>query len=160
GYWWAPDDSAIAFERYDEAAVPVVKRSEVYADRTETIEQRYPAAGKNNVVVQLGLISPSGGDARFIDLGPNPDIYLTRVDWLPDGKQLSYQLMSRSQQRLDLKLVDAATLTQRTLLTEASKTWIDLNDDLHFLKSQNAFVWASERSGWKHLYLYGIDGTL
>jgi dipeptidyl-peptidase-4 len=160
GYWWAPDDSAIAFERYDETAVPIAKRSEVYADRTETIEQRYPAAGKNNVVVKLGLVSPQGGDVRFVDLGPNPDIYLTRVDWLPDGKRLSYQLMSRSQQRLDLQLVDAATLAQRTLLTEESKTWINLNDDLHFLKSQDAFIWASERSGWKHLYLYGVDGKL
>lgn len=40
GYWWAPDDSAIAFERYDESKVPVVKRTEVYADRTDVIEQR------------------------------------------------------------------------------------------------------------------------
>jgi dipeptidyl-peptidase-4 len=165
GYWWAPDDSAIAFERYDEAKVPIVKRTEVYADRTDTIEQRYPGAGKNNVEVKLGLISPEGGDARFVDLGTDDatksaDIYLTRVDWLPDGKRLSYQLMQRSQQRLDLNLVDAKTLQQRTLLIEESKTWINLNDDLRFLKSQDAFVWASERSGWKHLYLYALDGKL
>lgn len=165
GYWWAPDDSAIAFERYDEAKVPVVKRTEVYADRTDTIEQRYPAAGKNNVEVKLGLVSPAGGDVRFVDFaaidsGRSTDIYLTRVDWLPDGKRLSYQLMQRSQQRLDLNLVDAKTLQQRTLLTEESKTWVNLNDDLRFLKSQDAFVWASERSGWKHLYLYTLDGKL
>jgi dipeptidyl-peptidase-4 len=160
GYWWASDDSALAFERYDDAKVPVVKRTEVYADRTDTIEQRYPGAGKNNVEVKLGLVSPGGGEARFIDLGGNPDVYLVRVDWLPDGKRLSYQRMQRSQQRLDLNLVEAKTLQQRTLLSEESKTWINLNDDLHFLKSQDAFVWASERSGWKHLYLYALDGTL
>ena len=160
GYWWAPDDSAIAFERYDEAGVPVVKRAEVYANRTDTIEQRYPAAGKNNVVVKLGLVSPDGGDLRFVDLGADPDIYLTRVDWVPDGKRLSYQVMPRSQRRLDLKLVDAKTMAQRTLLAEQSRTWINLNDDLHFLKSREAFVWASERSGRKHVYLYGLDGKL
>ena len=44
GYWWAPDDSAIAFARIDESPVPVQKRYEVYADRTDVVEQRYPAA--------------------------------------------------------------------------------------------------------------------
>ena len=82
------------------------------------------------------------------------------MDWLPDGKRLTYQLMQRNQQRLDLNLVDAATLNQRTLLSETRPTWVDLNNDLHFLKNQDAFVWGSDRSGFHHLYLYTLDGTL
>jgi dipeptidyl-peptidase-4 len=160
GYWWAPDDSAVAFERFDEAKVSLVKRFEVYADHSDVIEQRYPAAGATNVEVRLGLIAPGGGAARWIDLGPNPDIYLCRVDWLPDGKRLSYQLMQRDQQHMDLMLVDAASLAQRKLLSETSKTWIELNEDLHFLEHQDAFVWASDRSGFKHVYMYGLDGRL
>lgn len=160
GYWWAADDSAIAFERYDEANVAVVKRSEVYADHTEVIEQRYPAAGKNNVTVKLGLVAPDTGVTRWVDLGEDSDIYLVRVDWLRDGKHLSYQLMPRNQQSLQLRLVDVATLEQRTLLKESSATWINLNSDLRFLKDGQSFVWASERSGYKHLYLYALDGSL
>src|SRR5690606_12165438 len=30
GYWWAPDDSAIAFARIDESPVPLVRRSAMY----------------------------------------------------------------------------------------------------------------------------------
>lgn len=160
GYWWAPDDSLIAFERYDDSHVPVTRRFEVYPDRTDVIEQHYPAAGDPNVRVKLGLIAPSGGEPRWIDLGRNPDIYLVRVDWLPDAKSLSYQRMQRSQQRLDLQRVHVATLQQRTLITETSKTWINLNEDLHFLKNKPAFVWGSERTGWHHLYLYNLDGKL
>lgn len=160
GYWWAPDDSLIAFERYDDSRVPVIRRFEVYPDRTDVIPQHYPGAGDPNVRVKLGLIAPSGGAPRWIDLGKNPDIYLVRVDWLPDSQKLSWQRMQRSQQKLDLQLVDVATLKQRTLLTETSKTWINLNNDLHFLKKQSAFVWGSERNGWHHLYLYDLDGKL
>jgi dipeptidyl-peptidase-4 len=160
GYWWAPDDSAIAFERYDEIHVPVIKRTEVYADRTEVIEQRYPAAGAPNVEVKLGLVAPVGGEARWVDLGENKDIYLARVKWLPNGKRLSYQIEQRNQQRLELKLIEVATLEQRTLLTETSATWINLNDDLRFLKNGESFIWGSERTGFLHLYLYGIDGKL
>jgi len=165
GYWWAPDDSAIAFERYDETHVPVTRRFEIYADRTDVVKQRYPFAGDPNVQVKLGLIAPTGGEPRWIDLGSNhaaadQDIYLTRVQWLPDSKQLSYQRMPRNQQLLDLQLVDVATLAQRTLLTETSNTWINLNDDLTFLGNDKGFIWGSERTGFHHLYLYGLDGKL
>ena len=159
GYWWAPDDSYIAFERYDETHVPVIKRMEVYPDRTEVIEQRYPAAGKNNVAIKLGLVSPADGNMRWIDLGEETDVYLARVDWLPDSKHLSYQLEQRNQQQLDLKRVDVASLEQQTLLTERSDTWINLNSDLRFL-DDGSFIWASERSGYLHLYRYDHDGTL
>ena len=93
GYWWAPDDSAIAFERYDEAKVPVTKRTELFADHTDVVDQHYPVAGAANVAVKLGLVSPGGGQPRWIDLGKDADIYLTRVNWLPDGKRLTYQRM-------------------------------------------------------------------
>ncbi len=160
GYWWAPDDSAIAFERYDESQVDEVKRTEVYADRSETISQRYPAAGRPNVVVQLGLVKPNSDVARWVDLGADKDIYLARVDWLPDGKRVSFQRESRDQRRLDLIAIDVASLRQRTLLSETSATWINLHDDLRFLKSEDAFVWASDRDGHTHLYVFGLDGKL
>jgi len=68
--------------------------------------------------------------------------------------------MPRSQQKLELRLVDAKTLAQRVLVTETSPTWINLNNDLTFLKDGKSFLWGSERSGYHHLYLYGIDGKL
>ncbi|HEY6893594.1 MAG TPA: alpha/beta fold hydrolase [Rhodanobacteraceae bacterium] len=162
GYWWAPDDSLIAFERYDESGVDEIKRNEVYADRTETVSQRYPAAGRPNVSVRLGLVRPHDMRARWVDLAPDPgrnaDIYLARVNWLPDASALTFQRETRDQQTLDLVSVDAGSLHHRTLLTETSKTWINLNDDLRFLKHEDAFVWASEESGHKHLYVIGLDG--
>lgn len=160
GYYWAPDDSAIAYKRYDEAQVPVVRRFEIFADRTDVVEQRYPAAGDPNVVAQLFIVSPTGGAPRQIDLGPNKDIYLVRADWSGDSKTVVYQRQSRDQKVLDLVAVDAATLAQHKLLTETSKTWVSLSDDLRFLKKQNAFLWSSERSGRNHLYLYDMSGKL
>lgn len=160
GYYWAPDDSAIAYKRFDEAPVPVVRRFEIFADRTDVTEQRYPGAGDANVLVDLMIVAPETGATRKIDLGADKDIYLVRADWSADAKKLVYQRESRDQKRLDLVAVDAATLAQKTLLTETSRTWVQLNNDIRFLKSRPAFLWASERSGWKHLYLYDLDGKL
>ena len=160
GYYWAPDDSAIAYRRYDEAQVPVARRFEIFADRTEVIDQRYPAAGAKNVEIDLMIVNPATGAQKKVDLGPEKDIYLVRADWSADGRTLVYQRQSRDQKRLDLVAVDAATLTQRPLLTETSKTWVSIHDDLRFLGRQKAFIWASERSGRKHLYLYDLSGKL
>jgi dipeptidyl-peptidase-4 len=157
GYWWAPDDSAIAFARIDESGVPIQKRYEVYADRTEVVEQRYPAAGDPNVAIRLGTIAPqAGAQPTWIDLGPDADIYLTRVDWR-DPQHLTFQRQSRDQRRLDLIEVALASGKQRVLLTETSKTWVPLHNDLRFLKD-GRFLWASERSGFEHLYVVSRDG--
>ncbi|WP_296947126.1 S9 family peptidase [uncultured Massilia sp.] len=160
GYYWAPDDSAIAYRRFDEAQVPVARRFEIFADRTEVIDQRYPAAGDPNVLIDLMIVDPASGKQKKVDLGAEKDIYLVRADWSADGKTLVYQRQSRDQKRLDLVAVDATTLAQRPLLTETSKTWVALHDDLRFLSKQKAFIWASERTGRNHLYLYDLNGKL
>src|SRR5690606_17271959 len=158
GYWWAPDDSAIAFARIDESPVPLVRRYELYADRTEVIEQRYPAAGEHNVLVQLGVIAPKpGAKPQWIDLGNERDIYLARVDWR-DPQRLTYQRQSRDQKTLQLVETTLATGAQRTLVTETSKTWVPLHNSLRFLPD-GRFLWSSERDGYEHLYLASEDGS-
>ena len=158
GYWWAPDDAAIAFARIDETPVPVQKRYEVYPDRTEVVEQRYPAAGDHNVRVQLGVIAPkTGARPQWIDLGKDPDIYLARVDWR-DPQRLTFQRQSRDQKKLELIETTLTNGTPRTLVTETSTTWVPLHNDLRFLKD-GRFLWSSERSGFEHLYIASEDGS-
>jgi len=158
GYWWAPDDSAIAFARIDESSVPVQKRYEVYADHTDVVSQRYPQAGQPNVRVQLGTIAPrSGAKPRWVDLGNDQDIYLARVDWR-DPQRLTFQRQSRDQKHLELVEDSLASGRQRVLATETSPTWVPLNHHLRFLKD-GRFLWGSERSGFEHLYLASEDGA-
>ena len=160
GYYWAPDDSAIAYRRYDEAQVPVARRFEIYADRTDVVEQRYPAAGDKNVVIELRIVSPATGVTRDVDLGAEKDIYLVRADWTADSRQLVFQRQTRDQKKLELIAVDGVTLAQRVLVTELAQTWTKINDDLRFLADGSGFIWASERSGYNHLYLFDMNGKV
>ncbi|MGE8279124.1 MAG: DPP IV N-terminal domain-containing protein [Stenotrophomonas sp.] len=158
GYWWAPDDSAIAFARIDETPVPVQKRYEMYADRVEMIEQRYPAAGDPNVLVTLGVIAPrADATVNWVDLGKQTDIYLTRVNWR-DPQHLSFQRQSRNQHTLELIEANLADGKQQVLVTETGKTWVPLHNSLRFLKD-GRFLWSSERSGFEHLYVANADGS-
>jgi dipeptidyl-peptidase-4 len=160
GYWWAPDGKRIAFARVDETPINVTERFEIAADNVATFAQRYPTTGGPNVLIRLGVIDIKSGAVTWVDLGPEQDIYLARVNWLPDGKTLSVQRESRSQRKLDLLFADIDTGKARTVLTETSNTWIDLNDELTFLKNSREFIWASSRDGYQHLYLYDYEGHL
>jgi len=153
GYWWAPDDSRIAVERFDEAAVAVVTRAAIGAEGTKTYDQRYPLAGTANVAVALFVQKPDGSERVEVDLGSDKDIYLARVDWAPDGKTLYVQREDRGQTRLDMLAVDPLTGKSRVLFTEtaAKGHWIDLSHSYRFLKD-GSLVWWSQRDGFGHLW--------
>lgn len=151
GHWWAPDDSRIAVAQVDDSGVEVATRAAIGADKTTTFEQRYPRAGTANSVIDLYLMNPDGSGRIKADLGANPDIYLARVDWLPDSSGLIVQRESRDQKRLDVLRVDARTGASTLLFSDTSDMWINLSDDLKPLKD-GSIVFSSERSGFRQLY--------
>jgi dipeptidyl-peptidase-4 len=151
GHWWSPDDRYLAIARVDESNVRLVNRTAIGADGTRVFQQRYPAAGTPNAVVDLYVMRPDGGGRVKVDLGPETDIYLARVDWTADGNALLVQRQSRDQKRLDLLRVDPATGRSQLLFSETSPTWVNLHDNLHAL-SDGSLIWSSERSGFQHLY--------
>ncbi|GAA0729219.1 S9 family peptidase [Sphingomonas japonica] len=153
GYLWAPQDQYVAVERYDEAQVGVFSRAAIGAEGTKVYDQRYPAAGTPNVLVDLYVMRPDGSGRVKVDLGSNPDIYLARVNWLPDGSALLVQRQSRDQKTLDMLKVDPATGKSTVLFTEKSgdRSWLNLNDSLRTLKD-GSLIWESERDGFAHLY--------
>lgn len=159
GYWWAEDDSRIAFTRVDETAVDLKNRYEIDGSGVTTIAQRYPFAGTPNAVVELFIFDMATGQTRQVDLGEDTDIYLARVSFSPDGS-LALQKQSRDQKTLDLVFVDPTTLQQTRVLREEQEHWVNLHSDLTFLDGGSQFIWTSERSGFNHLYLYQKDGTL
>lgn len=159
GYWWAPDDSAVAFLEIDETNVAVAQRLDVYADTVRVVEQRYPATGTANVTYRLGIAPLDGQSKRWLDLGEEKDIYVARVNWFPDSSSLAVQRQSRNQKTLDVLRYAATGGHAELLITETSETWIDLYDDLTFLGERGQFIWASSRGGFKHFYLYDFDGN-
>jgi dipeptidyl-peptidase-4 len=159
GYWWSPDDTAIAYARVDETEVDTVTRVGIGAQGATTVSQKFPHAGGKNAVVSLFVQRLAGGAPVAVDLGANTDIYLSRVDWSKDGKVLYVQRQSRDQQTLDLIAVDPATGQGRVIVSEHSQPWLEPNLDFTPL-NDGGFLWVSERTGYKHLYLYDKDAKL
>ena len=161
GYAWSPDSTRIAYYEFN------LKDVASYTPPFQLAEDRvpptidYPVAGGKNPLVQV-FIAQVGNEkaAIHIETGADKDVYLPRLQWLPDARHLAIQRLNRQQTRLDLLLADASTGTSRVLLSETDRYWINLSDILYFLKDSPQFLWSSERSGFRHLYLYGLDGKL
>jgi dipeptidyl-peptidase-4 len=161
GYWWSWDESKIAFTKIDESPVKLVQRYEVNADGgVTTTAQRYPFAGSDNVLIQLGVVKLADREITWLDLGDDEDIYLARVDWLRDGSTVAFQKLPRDQLSLELTFASTDGLERGVVVRERCDYWINLHDDLRFLKSSDKFIWTSERTGFRHIYLYKNDGTL
>ncbi|WP_443018919.1 S9 family peptidase [Sphingomonas sp.] len=155
GYWWSPDESRIAVQRFDEAPVGIVTRAAIGAEGTRVFEQRYPAAGTPNVLIDLFVMSPDGSGSVKVDLGTDRDIYLARVRWAPDGKTLYVQRQNRAQTVLDVLAIDPATGASKVLFTEKAgpKSWINLSNVFTPMKD-GSILWWSERDGHGHLYRF------
>lgn len=157
GFWWSPGGRHIAFIQYDEAPVQVLERIAIGGDGATLTQQRYPLAGTSNVTVRIGVVELTERRTVWVDLGQDADIYVPRVQWNHDGTRLYVERQPRSQRRLDLLAVDPADGSSTVLLTETATSWINLHDDLKPLPD-GRFLWSSERSGFRHIYLYDADG--
>ena len=157
-YWWAPDSSTIAYLEMDERKVAQYPLVDFSSFDGKAEMERYPPAGGANPVVRVFVAPVSGGPAKRMDTGSETDQYIPRVNWLPDSKHLAIQRLNRAQTKLDLLIADAMSGASRIALTEKDQYWINVSDDLRFLQDGQRFLWSSERSGYRHIYLYNLEG--
>jgi dipeptidyl-peptidase-4 len=108
----------------------------------------------------VGVVSALGGPVKWLNTSEKSDDLIARVHWLPDSKTIAIERLDRIQNRLALVFVDSGSGGVHDALAERDKTWINISDDLHFFKDSPQFLWSSERSGFRHLYLYTLNGDL
>ena len=146
GLWWSPDGSRIAFYRFDDRDVPSYPMVNFMPRYPEVEWQRYPKAGETNPTVKVGVVEVAGGATTWMETGDDPDVYLARVAWQPDGRRVAIQRLNRDQNHLELLSCAAADGACKRLVEERSTTWVNVTWDLKFL-DDGRFLWTSEASG-------------
>eukprot|EP01098_Paradermamoeba_levis_P010548 TRINITY_DN4438_c0_g1_i1.p1 TRINITY_DN4438_c0_g1~~TRINITY_DN4438_c0_g1_i1.p1 ORF type:complete len:478 (-),score=-43.10 TRINITY_DN4438_c0_g1_i1:5-1300(-) len=174
---WSPDSKRLAWIRFDESRVPEYDMQLWGGLYPVEYRFKYPKAGEANSLVSVWIADVVTGKKvqaqtglSVGDVASRPsetDIYLPRIQWTKNANLLSVRRMNRLQNKLDLLHVNAATGQAKTVLTETPGTpdqssYVDLEftDDLAYLNDGKSFIWSSERSGYKHLYLYDLNGKL
>ena len=160
-YWWSPDSQKLAYFETDSSSVPhftIINDAEE-PQRSETV--RYPKPGDRNPHVRVHVVDRAGGSARELDLSAYDEgAYLvSHVQWTPDSTRVRLDIQDRAQTWLDLVLAPADGSAAERLFRETTEAWVESQHDATYL-ADGSFVLASERDGWRHLYLFNPDGTL
>jgi dipeptidyl-peptidase-4 len=162
-FFWSPDGSMMAYLRFDEREVPTYNMQKWNGLYPEDYIFKYPKAGEKNSVVAAHVYDLATGNTREIKIvNDGGDVYLARMQWLPTGRTVSIIRMNRLQNMLEVFHYDTDTEKIRRVYAEKSDTYIDIDqvDDLTYLRDGKSFLISSEKSGFKHLYHYTIEGHL
>jgi dipeptidyl-peptidase-4 len=154
-FWWSGDSSQIAWMETDDRAVAQYSLRQLNGETRSIV---YPKPGGAIPEVHVFVRSLKGGPARRIDPGPAKNFYFPRVQWLPDSKHLAIERLDRGQKVLDYFIADAATGQAHVAVTDRDDYWINLSNDLYFFHDSRRFLFSSERSGYRHLYLCDTGG--
>jgi len=163
-FQWSPDGKKLAYYRFDESNVKEYtlqkwNKGQLYP---ELYTYKYPKAGEANSTVEIWFYDVASKQKVKADIGAEKDIYIPRINWTKDANTLSIRRLNRLQNKLDILHANATTGESKTILTETNDAYVDIAycGDLTYLNDGKHFIHSSEKSGYKHLYLYTIEGKL
>ena len=161
-FFWSPDGNKIAFLKFNEKEVPMYNMQLWNGLYPEDYIYKYPKAGEKNSVVTVLIYDIHSKKSIELSVGEDTDVYIPRLQWLPGGSLVSIIRLNRLQNKLDIFHGNAITGKTELIYTEQSDTYLDIDqvDDLTYLTDGKTFIISSEKTGFKHLYHYSIDGNL
>jgi dipeptidyl-peptidase-4 len=156
-YSWSPKGNYIAYYRFDESKVKEYEFTVFNNEYNDHYRYKYPKAGEDNSKVEIHIYDLA--TSKDVKAGyEQGDIYIPRIKWTKEDNALVVFWMNRHQDELKLLLTNAQTGNVTPIYTEKNKYYIDINDDMQFMKDGKNYLFTSEMNGYNHIYLYSMDG--
>ncbi|MCH8169734.1 MAG: S9 family peptidase [Bacteroidetes bacterium] len=157
---WSPDSKKIAFWQLDQTRVKEFHLIDEMYSYNKVFNLKYPKVGEQNAIVKIGVADLDASKTNWMDIGNNDDIYIPRIFWTNSSSKLAVLRLNRHQNFLELLMANTKNGKTKVIITDSDPAWIDVRHDVLFLKSRDQIIWTSEKSGFKHAYLYDYRGKL
>ncbi len=164
---WAPDSRYIAYWQLNDSAEPEIQISDYSGLHQQWEKLRIPQVGDSNATVRIGVVNVATGKNTWLDTGERGEFYIPRIYWTSRPDTLAVITLNRPQNVMKLLFLDVNTGGRREVMTETSKTWLDVydfyagvDDMMSFPANSHEFFWLSDRDGYQHLYRYDYSGKL
>ena len=109
---------------------------------------------------KIGVYDIETTQISWMDVGKETNQYIPRIEFTGKPGQLSIQRLDRLQHRNELLLADTKTGATKLILTESDSCWVEIEDNLTFLKGNKGFLWTSECDGFNHIYVCDMSGNI
>ena len=166
GLFWSPNKSRLAFYRMDQSMVVDYPLVNTKAREAELKPIKYPMAGMKSHEVTVGIWDTHRERLVYLDTRRDTtvherEMYLTNIAWSPDENYIFIAKINREQNHMWLEQYDAVNGTfMKVLFEEENPRYVEPCEPMIFTPRGDKFLWFSMRDGYKHLYLYNLDGTL
>ncbi len=166
GLFWSPKASRLAFYRMDQSMVVDYPLVNTKAREAEVRNIKYPMAGMKSHEVTVGVWDCASQKLVYLNTARDTtvherEMYLTNIAWSPDEKYVYIAKINREQNHMWLEQYDAATGDfKKVLFEETNPRYVEPCEPIIFTPKGDQFLWYSMRDGYKHLYLYNLDGSL
>ena len=126
----------------------------------ENVTFKYPKVGEENATVEVIVYNVNENKTKKVEIETGPDVYIPKLLWTKEANTFCFFKLNRHQNELEILLVDAESGKVSTLLKETNQYYLSIDNHLTFLEDGKHFLLTSERDGFKHIYLYKMDGEL
>jgi len=162
-YEWSPDGKRIAYLRLDDGPVPEYPITDYLATHVSLVHERFPQAGDPNPLPSLHVLALDDATAKPAAIAldrKQVEYFGPTFTWTPDGAAVCFLALNRAQTEVAVHRWSPRLGTDRVIFVEHDPYWVNSLEPPQFLKGGHEFLWASERDGWQHVYLYTADGKL
>lgn len=167
--YWNQDDTVLAYLKFDESLVPEYSFDQYRGYCSDdplgdlypaTYSYKYTLPGFKNSVVSVHAYNLDNRTTKKMDLPMASDDYIPTLAFGQDGTRLMVTVLNHDQNSLKLYNVNPASTVAKLILTEESSTWLSTSVYQNTVYNATDFVFCSEKSGYKHLYVYDYNGSL
>lgn len=166
---FSADNKMLAYIKFDESKVksfslPMYAGEAPHYNEYETYpgqyNYKYPKAGEENSKVAVYSFDIKSMVTRKLNVPLDEDGYIPRIRFTKDPDKLAVFTLNRLQNKLEIHFTNPRSGVSKLALRDESDYYIEESvlDNVKFYA--NNFSFLSEKSGFRHLYWYNMNGNL
>lgn len=160
---WSPNGRYLSFVEADSTEVKqrwvLVPGDPSYPG---VAQHRFARVGGKITSLRVGVADVEGEKVRWLPLNVSEEgFYLGQVDWIPDSDDLLVETLSRFRDKREFWIASPDGKPER-IYSEVNDAWAvgshEINSGARWIRNGKAFIFISEKDGWRHAWLLSRDG--
>ncbi len=166
---FSADSEMLAWVRYDESQVPMWNMTmykgfapveQAYDEYPGVYAYKYPVAGAKNADIKVMTFDIKNRTTRTLKLPLDADGYVPRIKFTADPNKLAVVTLNRRQNQMDIYMANPRSTECKLAVRETHDKYVEEDSYTGLRFYDDGFAMISDRSGYRHIYWYDLNGKL